>query len=59
VLIDGAEAGVTPLTVPALAAGPHTVRIERAGYVPITTTARIEARTRARVAVTLTAERPR
>jgi tRNA-2-methylthio-N6-dimethylallyladenosine synthase len=35
------------------------VRIERAGYVPITTTARVEARTRARVAVTLTAERPR
>lgn len=59
VLVDGAEAGVTPLTVPSLAAGPHTVRIERAGYVSITTTARIEARTRARVAVTLTAERPR
>jgi PEGA domain/Protein kinase domain len=59
VLVDGADIGVTPVTMPALAAGPHTVRIERAGYVPITTTARIEARTRARVAVTLTAERPR
>lgn len=59
VLVDGAEIGVTPVTVPSLAAGPHTVRIERAGYVSITTTARIEARTRARVAVTLTAERPR
>jgi hypothetical protein len=59
VLVDGAEIGVTPVTVPSLAAGPHTVRIERPGYVSITTTARIEARTRARVAVTLTAERPR
>ncbi len=59
VLVDGADIGVTPVTVPSLAAGPHTVRIERAGYVSITTTARIEARTRARVAVTLTAERPR
>jgi serine/threonine protein kinase len=59
VLVDGAEIGVTPVTVPSLTAGPHTVRIERPGYVSITTTARIEARTRARVAVTLTAERPR
>ncbi len=59
VVVDGADIGVTPVTMPSLAAGPHTVRIERAGYVSITTTARIEARTRARVAVTLTAERPR
>lgn len=59
VFVDGTDIGVTPVTMPSLAAGPHTVRIERAGYASITTSARIEARTRARVAVTLTAERPR
>ncbi len=59
VTVDGAEVGVTPVTVPTLTPGNHTVRIERAGFAPITTTARVEARTRARVAVTLTAERPR
>lgn len=59
VFVDGADIGVTPVTVPRLPAGPHAVRIERPGYVSITTSARIEARTRARVAVTLTAERPR
>ncbi len=59
VIVDGAEVGVTPVTVPTLTPGSHTVRIERAGFAPITTTARVEARTRARVAVTLTAERPR
>ncbi len=59
VFVDGREVGVTPVTVPALAVGTHAVRIERAGFAPIATTARIEARTRARIAVTLTAERPR
>ena len=59
VLVDGAEVGVTPVTVVTLTPGAHSVRIERPGYAPITTTARVEARTRARVAVTLTAERPR
>lgn len=59
VTIDGVEAGVTPLTLPSVTAGRHTVRIERPGYIPITTTALVEARVRARVAVTLTAERLR
>lgn len=59
VLVDGAEVGVTPVALATVAPGTHTVRIERSGYAPVTTTARVEARTRARVAVTLTAERPR
>lgn len=59
VLLDGRDVGVTPLTIPSLAAGSYTVRIERAGFAPISTTTRVEARTRARVGVTLTEERPR
>ena len=59
VTLDGAAVGVTPVTLPNVPAGSHAIRIERSGYAPITTTARVEARTRARVAVTLTAERPR
>jgi PEGA domain len=59
VVLDGAPAGMTPLTIPTLGTGAHTVRIELGGYQPITTTASVEARVRARVAVTLTPERPR
>ncbi len=59
VFVDGVEIGMTPVTVPRLAIGAHSVRIERPGYRPITTTARVEAGERTRVAVTLTAERPR
>lgn len=58
VIVDGRAVGVTPLTIPALAAGSHTVRLERAGYASIATTTRVEPGARARVAVTLTAERP-
>lgn len=58
VVVDGRAMGVTPLTIPALAAGSHTVRLERAGYTSIATTTRVEPGARARVAVTLTAERP-
>ena len=58
VIVDGRAMGVTPLTIPALAAGSHTVRLERAGYTSIATTTRVEPGARARVAVTLTAERP-
>ena len=43
---------------PAGAAGDHAVRIELAGYQPITTTTRVEPGARARVAVSLTSERP-
>lgn len=58
VIVDGAEAGVTPLTLPALSAGSHRIRIEHPGYTPITTTTTVETGARARVAVTLTPERP-
>ncbi len=57
VLVDGREAGTTPMTLPALPAGDHTVRIELAGYQTITTTTRVEPGARARVAVSLTVER--
>ena len=40
VIIDGREAGTTPLTAPALAAGQHTIRIELDGYRPWSTTVR-------------------
>jgi hypothetical protein len=58
VLVDGREAGRTPLTVPALPAGDYAVRIDLDGYQPITTTTRVEPGARARVAVSLTIERP-
>ncbi len=59
VLVDGGEAGRTPVTLPAVAAGDHAVRIELLGYLPISTSTRVEPGIRARVAVTLTTERPR
>ncbi len=59
VLVDGGEAGRTPVTLPAVAAGDHAVRIELVGYLPISTSTRVEPGIRARVAVTLTIERPR
>lgn len=59
VFVDGAEAGRTPLTLPSVAAGEHAVRIELPGYLNVSTTTRVEPGARARVAVTLTAERPR
>ena len=58
VFVDGRAVGVTPITIPALAAGSHTVRLERPGFTSIATTTRVEPGARARVAVTLTAERP-
>ena len=53
VTIDGRPAGQTPLTVPSIAAGPHTVRIERTGYRPVTSTVIVAAGQRARVAARL------
>jgi serine/threonine-protein kinase len=53
VTIDGAIAGTTPLTVAALASGPHAVRIERRGYQQWSTTVDIKAGERARVAASL------
>jgi hypothetical protein len=51
--------GRTPVTVPAAAVGSRAVRIELPGFLVISTTTRVEPGVRARVAVTLTAERPR
>ncbi len=59
VFVDGVDAGRTPLTVPAVAVGSRAIRIELPGYLVVSTTARVEPAVRARVAVTLTAERPR
>ncbi len=59
VFVDGVDVGRTPVTVPATSAGDHAVRIELAGYLPISTTTRVEPGIRARLAVTLTTERPR
>ncbi len=58
VVIDGREVGRTPVTLDGLAPGAHAVRIDLAGYLPITTTAIVEPGARARVAVSLTSERP-
>ena len=57
VLVDGREAGTTPMTLSALPAGDHTVRIELGGYQTITTSTRVAPGARARVAVSLTIER--
>jgi serine/threonine-protein kinase len=59
VVVDGRDRGATPLTLSDVPAGTHAVRLERPGYQTISTTVRVDARTRARVAVSLTAERPR
>lgn len=53
VTIDGRAAGVTPLMVSAIAPGSHTVRIERPGYRPVSTTVVVTAGQRARVAARL------
>ncbi len=57
--VDGVEVGRTPVTVAAAAVGSRGVRIELPGYLVVSTSARVEPGARARVAVTLTAERPR
>ena len=43
VLIDGAGAGISPVTVPNLTADNHTVTIEKEGFVPVTRPVRIIA----------------
>ena len=52
VFIDGRRAGVTPLTM-TIAPGPHTVRMEHAGYRPGTTRVVVKAGERGRVAARL------
>jgi hypothetical protein len=56
VIVDGAEAGVTPLTLPSVAAGVRQVRLELTGYLPISATVTVEAGERARLGVSLTPE---
>jgi hypothetical protein len=58
VVIDGREHGRTPVTVPSLPPGDYAVAISLTGYQPITTSTRVEPGARARVAVSLTVERP-
>ena len=53
VFVDGRRIGVTPLTLRTIAPGAHTVRLEHAGYRPVTTTIEVKAGERARVAARL------
>lgn len=53
VTIDGRAIGVTPLDAPELAPGVHSVRVELAGYQPVTTKVTVKAGEAARLAVTL------
>jgi hypothetical protein len=53
VTIDGRAIGVTPLSASGLAPGVHTVRVELAGYKPVTTEVTVKAGETARIAVTL------
>jgi hypothetical protein len=53
VWVDGSPAGVTPVVVPSVAAGTHSVRIELAGYQPWSTSVSVTAGQRARVAASL------
>jgi hypothetical protein len=53
VTIDGERRGVTPMRIPDLKAGVHTVTIERDGYRPATTTVTVESGRRAAVKLTL------
>jgi serine/threonine protein kinase len=49
VFVDGKDYGVTPLTVPGLTLGQHTVRLELADHAPWTKTETVTAGTTARV----------
>jgi hypothetical protein len=53
VLVDGRDAGRTPLSIPELAIGMHVVKIEMDGKKPVTATPRIVAGQTERVTVTL------
>lgn len=53
VTIDGERRGVTPMRIPELKAGVHTVTIERDGYRPATTTVTVESGKRAAVKLAL------
>jgi len=53
VWIDGMPVGVTPLMMPAVAAGPHSVRMELDGYQPWSGSVSVSTGERARVAASL------
>ncbi|PYR26106.1 MAG: PEGA domain-containing protein, partial [Acidobacteria bacterium] len=53
VFIDGKLAGATPLSVPAVPAGDHAVRLEREGYRRWTSSVRIVAPGQNRVTASL------
>lgn len=53
VWVDGVQMGVTPLYLPGMSAGAHTVRIEMPGYRPWTTSVSVGAGEPARVAASL------
>jgi hypothetical protein len=43
ILVDGAGAGISPVTVPNLTADNHTVKVEKEGFIPVTRPVRIIA----------------
>jgi hypothetical protein len=53
VFVDGKRVGTTPLAIPGVAAGAHAVRLEMAGYKPWTSSVRVVAGERNRVAASL------
>jgi hypothetical protein len=53
VTIDGRSAGVTPVQVPEVTMGRHVVRLEMAGYVPVSTDVVVSPGPPARLAYTL------
>jgi hypothetical protein len=53
VTIDGQSAGVTPVQIPEVPLGRHTVRLELAGYAPISTDVLVTPGAPARIAYTL------
>jgi hypothetical protein len=54
VLLNGRPAGTTPVTIADLAPGSYTVQLQLADFRPISTTVRVVAGERARVAASLT-----
>jgi hypothetical protein len=53
VFVDGAPVGLTPLQLPTVAAGTHTIRIELAGFRPWATSVTVASGQRTRVAASL------
>ena len=59
VFVDGSPVGLTPLRLPELAAGSHTIRLELAGHRPWTTTVSLRAGQAERVTASLEEDVPR